>query len=229
MAYVIFDYGKVISHPPAAGEVTRMARAAGSDPAAFDAAYWAHRPGYDLGDLDAASYWHKVGGALGRSFSAAGVADLARRDVASWLHLNAGTLELAADVAAAGHRLCLLSNAPAELAAEVTRLPFAGTFTCCAFSCHLRLAKPDPAIFRSVLARLGARPAEAVLVDDLPENVASAAAVGLRAVQFSSPEQARAALACLGIIPRAPERGRRATGPGARRPAMPGAPGAAGP
>jgi putative hydrolase of the HAD superfamily len=201
MAYVIFDYGSVLCHPPTPAEVARLARAAGAETNEFRAAYWAGRPGYDRADVDAASYWQTVGAALGRSFSPATIAELTRLDIASWLNLNPATLELAADVAAAGHELGLLSNAPVELAEEVLRLPFAAGFAYCAFSCHLRLAKPDPAVFAEVLARLGARPADTVFVDDLPENVASAAALGMRTVRFTSPGQARAALARQEIIP----------------------------
>lgn len=48
-------------------------------------------------------------------------------------------------------------------------------------SCRLGLAKPDPAFYRAILSAEGCRPQEAVFVDDLPENVAGARQVGLRA------------------------------------------------
>jgi putative hydrolase of the HAD superfamily len=46
---------------------------------------------------------------------------------------------------------------------------------------------------------LGARPAEVVFIDDRPENVAGAAALGIRGVHFTSATQARAALAGLDV------------------------------
>jgi putative hydrolase of the HAD superfamily len=199
MVYVLFDYGGVLCHPQPAADVGLLAHAAGCPAGAFRDAYWAHRLSYDQGELDGASYWQKVGAGLGRSFSGAEIARLIQLDIASWLHLDAGTVALAGDVAAAGHRLGLLSNAPAEVAEAVARLPFIRAFGHCAFSCYLGLVKPDPAIFRAVLARLGAAPAETVFLDDRAENVASAAALGMRAIRFTGPEQARQALTQHGL------------------------------
>jgi epoxide hydrolase-like predicted phosphatase len=52
--------------------------------------------------------------------------------------------------------------------------------------------KPDPRIYRIALERLGVRPAEAVFVDDVPENVQGARALGVRGVQFRDTAQALA-------------------------------------
>jgi len=57
-------------------------------------------------------------------------------------------------------------------------------------SAELGLAKPDPKIYRLALDRLDVLPPRAVFVDDFSENVKAAAALGLRAIQFLSSEQA---------------------------------------
>ena len=141
---------------------------------------------------------------MGRSYSAAEIAELTRLDVTSWRHLKPGTVTLIEDLAAAGHRLALLSNAPAEVADFVTALPVAAYFEHCTFSCYLPAAKPEPDCYRAVLAILGASPAEVVFLDDRPENVTGAEALGIRSVQFTGPDQARAALARYGVttVPR---------------------------
>jgi putative hydrolase of the HAD superfamily len=51
------------------------------------------------------------------------------------------------------------------------------------------IAKPDPRIFRIAAERLGVQPQEAVFVDDRPENVHGARAVGMRGIQFETREQ----------------------------------------
>jgi putative hydrolase of the HAD superfamily len=51
------------------------------------------------------------------------------------------------------------------------------------------IAKPDPRIFRIAAERLGVRPQEAVFVDDRPDNVQGARAVGMRGIQFETREQ----------------------------------------
>jgi putative hydrolase of the HAD superfamily len=43
------------------------------------------------------------------------------------------------------------------------------------------LAKPDPRLYHLAVERLGVRPEETVFVDDIPENVASARQLGMRA------------------------------------------------
>ena len=51
------------------------------------------------------------------------------------------------------------------------------------------IAKPDPRVFRIAAERLGVRPQEAVFVDDRPDNVQGARAVGMRGIQFETREQ----------------------------------------
>ena len=200
MSWVLFDYGGVICTPQPDSDVARLASAAGAPVPAFRDAYWAHRLDYDHAELDGTTYWQKVAAGIGCSFTTAQVAELIRLDIASWLHLRAGTVTLIEDVAAAGYRLALLSNAPAEVAEVVAGLPVAAHFEHCAFSYSLRSVKPEPECYRAVLAMLGAGPADVVFLDDRPENVAAAQALGIRSVQFTDPGQARAALAAHGII-----------------------------
>jgi 2-haloacid dehalogenase len=59
--------------------------------------------------------------------------------------------------------------------------------------------KPDPEIFRRLLARFELQAPHTVFIDDAPRNVAAAAALGLVAVRFESPEQLRHDLVDLGL------------------------------
>ena len=80
-------------------------------------------------------------------------------------------MELIAGLAAAGQRLAVLSNAPADVAEAVQALPLAGYFEHLVFSCALKSAKPEPECFRATLARLDAGPGEVIFLDDRPDNV----------------------------------------------------------
>jgi epoxide hydrolase-like predicted phosphatase len=62
------------------------------------------------------------------------------------------------------------------------------------YSHELGLLKPDPAIYRVACERLGVRPQEALLLDDLQANVDGARAVGMRAITFTSNAQAISAM-----------------------------------
>ena len=194
MTWVMFDYGGVVSHPPTQQDLALLAGVAGGGVPAFSDVYWEWRRAYDLAELDVTGYWRQVGRSLGRSYREAEVAELARLDCASWLRLQAGTVMLIEDLAAAGRPLALLSNAPDQLADAIRALPIAAHFGQLIFSCQLKLAKPDPRCYSDALARLGASADEVIFIDDRTENVAAAAALGLRSVHFTSPEGMRAAV-----------------------------------
>lgn len=180
-----------------------MAATARSTVARFWDAYWAHRHDYDVADLTADRYWQIVAGQLGGSWDGCTTARLVRLDIASWSHVRPATVQLIEDVAAAGHRLALLSNAPREFAHHLLGLPVARHFEHLIFSCDLRAAKPDPRCFRFALARLAAKPASVIFIDDRLDNVAAAAELGIHAIHFSSPAAARAALQQAGAITQA--------------------------
>ncbi len=56
-------------------------------------------------------------------------------------------------------------------------------------SAEVGMAKPDAPIYRLALDRLGIAPQEAVFIDDAPENVEGAIAVGLHGLRFESTDQ----------------------------------------
>ena len=62
------------------------------------------------------------------------------------------------------------------------------------------MRKPQPDIYRHALKLSGTRPQESLLIDDLPENVAGAAKVGMRVLLHTDAATLRAALADLGLI-----------------------------
>jgi putative hydrolase of the HAD superfamily len=194
VTWVLFDYGGVVSHPPADEDLALLAGVADVPVPALMDVYWAWRRSYDLAELDAPGYWREVGRVLGRDYGEAEITELIRLDQAAWLRLQPGTVALIEDLAAAGQPLAMLSNAPDELAEAIIELPVAAHFGQLIFSCQLKYAKPDPECYARTLARLGASADEVIFIDDRGENVAAAAALGLHAVHFSSAAQVRAAV-----------------------------------
>jgi putative hydrolase of the HAD superfamily len=194
VTWVMFDYGGVLSQPPAEEDLALLARAAGASVPALMDGYWQWRRAYDLAELDTAEYWRQVGRGLGRRYTGAETAELSRLDSSMWLRLQAGTVALVQDLAAAGLPLALLSNAPGDVAEAVSGLPVAAHFEHLIFSYELKTGKPEPTCYGAALARLRARPEEVVFIDDRPENVEAAATMGLRAVQFTTPAAAREAV-----------------------------------
>jgi len=67
-------------------------------------------------------------------------------------------------------------------------------------SCYLGLRKPEPAMYRRALDILGG-PAERILfIDDREENVAGAAAAGMKTVRFEGADAWRLELVSLGVL-----------------------------
>ena len=86
-------------------------------------------------------------------------------------------------VRAAGLRCGLVTNNVAEFGdGWRSLLPVDELFDEVIDSSAVGMRKPDPAIYRLALARVDARPAEAVFVDDMPGNVAAARALGITSV-----------------------------------------------
>lgn len=101
---------------------------------------------------------------------------------------------------AARYRLLLLSNTNAihwQMIRENYRM--VGYFHDCVLSFEERAMKPDPAIYRALLARAGCRPEECFFTDDLALNVEGARREGIDAVQFESPAQLQREMASRGI------------------------------
>lgn len=96
----------------------------------------------------------------------------------------------------------ILSNAwPGARAFHQPRLN-SEAFDVLVFSSEEGIAKPAPEIYQRALTRLGVAAPEAVFVDDVPENVAAARALGMAGVHFRqdmSAAEVRAALEALDV------------------------------
>ena len=101
-----------------------------------------------------------------------------------------------------GLKLAILSNMPAEMRVPINERHAAwlADFPIRLFSCDVGCAKPDSAIFRMLLERLGV-PADRVLfLDDSLRNVEGARRAGLRAIHFTTYDALRAEpLSALGL------------------------------
>jgi FMN phosphatase YigB (HAD superfamily) len=77
------------------------------------------------------------------------------------------------------------------------RFPSLNFFTDVACSCYIGAAKPDPTYYTRALAKFGVDAASSLFVDDRPENIEAARALGFRGVLYESPEQAIAEMRAL--------------------------------
>lgn len=98
------------------------------------------------------------------------------------------------------YRLLLLSNTNAIHWQMIrANYPMLQYFHDCVLSFEERAMKPDPAIYRTLVARAGCRPEECFFTDDIALNVEGARLMGIDAVQFESPAQLQREMASRGI------------------------------
>ncbi len=112
-----------------------------------------------------------------------------------------GTVEILETLHAKGTPLYGLTNWSAETFPRTRpRFAFFERFRDIVVSGEIKLAKPDPAIYRHLLARIGAPAQTCVFIDDSAKNVAAAQALGMRALRFESPARLAADLRDLGLL-----------------------------
>jgi putative hydrolase of the HAD superfamily len=106
----------------------------------------------------------------------------------STLHVDERMLGAVAELHDRGIRTCLLSNSwGTGIYARATRVM--GVFDANVISGEVGLRKPDPAIYRLALERIGLAAEQCVFLDDLPFNLPPAEELGMAAVHHVGPEQ----------------------------------------
>jgi len=181
---VIFDYGMVLSAPADPAAHAELVEIFGAPAETFEAQYWAHRHAYDAGAYEGRAYWRTCAEGAGVSLSEDQIAKLIETDIRMWTNLDQQMVDWAIEVGRAGFRTGILSNIGEELVPALLRFPWVKHFTAKIWSCRLRLAKPDPAIYRHALSKLDVPAEEVLFIDDRQENVLAARAVGMQAVIY---------------------------------------------
>lgn len=196
---VVFDMDDVLCRYDLRGRQAALAKLAGSTAEDVHAAIWASgfEDSADAGAMDADAYLAGFAARLGYPLSRAEW--LAARAAA--MHADAPMLSLAAALKPRVRIAVLTNNGPLlepliDQAFPALR-PLFGADIC--FSWSFGTAKPDPAVFTALCARLGTAPAATFFIDDKPENAAGAEAAGLIGHTFTGIEELRAALARHGL------------------------------
>jgi putative hydrolase of the HAD superfamily len=181
---VIFDFGGVLCFHPDQGRIERAAAACGLPTDRFLRGLWQARREYDAGRLEPAQYWR---GVMGPAFQESRLSQLVRHEIELWNRYDARVFHWIGQLRAAGFRTAILSNLPRVLGEELRATPgFLDPFDHVTFSYELGRIKPEAEIYRDATGGLGIEPAQALFLDDRPENVEGAHAAGLQAVLYST-------------------------------------------
>jgi 2-haloacid dehalogenase len=124
-----------------------------------------------------------------------------------WEEMLGGTIEENVAVLEQLHgqknvRLYAITNWSAEtFPVAQQRFPFLSYFEDIVVSGSLKLVKPDPRIYQTLLDRQPIVPEQAIFIDDVQENVAGAEALGIHGIHLTPETDLRKELEALGVLP----------------------------
>jgi len=186
---VIFDFGGVLAFPPSDQQFSKAAALCGMTTPDFIAAFWQKRHEYDRG-MDPQGYWRDFAQSNGLEFDDAMVDAMIAFEIEFWSHYDDRVFAWITELRRAGLRTSILSNLPITIGENLRATPgFLDHFDQVTFSYQLGVIKPEPGIYRFALEGLGVAVGEALFLDDRPDNVEGARAIGLHAEIFTTWEE----------------------------------------
>jgi putative hydrolase of the HAD superfamily len=158
----------------------------------FESHYWANRHAYDEGKLTGLAFWRKFIEEAALDMPAGAAEELNLWDARMWTTQNPAMLAWQLKLKQRGLLTAILSNMGDNVLENMKReFDWLPRFDVLVWSYQLRMAKPDPAIYRHVLKDLGTRPEETLFLDDRLVNVEAAQALDMVAIQFSTVDRLR--------------------------------------
>lgn len=184
---VVFDYGMVLTGLPDPEAHAALVRITGLPLDRFEPLYWADRHAYDEGTLNGVAFWQKLLRDAGLPADQHKVEELNAWDARMWGTQNHAMVAWQKQLKESGFLTGILSNMGDSVLAHIEREhQWLNRFDVLIWSFQLRMAKPDPAIYRYLLNQLGTRPEETLFLDDKLVNVEAARALGMKSLVFST-------------------------------------------
>jgi putative hydrolase of the HAD superfamily len=197
---VIFDYGMVLTGLPNQAAHDEMLRITGLPFEQFENLYWADRHAYDEGKLTGIAFWQKFLRDSKLDLGPNAVDELNRWDANMWTTQNPAMLAWQLQLKQHGLRTAILSNMGDSVLESIEReFDWLPRFDVLIWSYQLGMAKPEAAIYRHTLEKLGTLPGETLFIDDKAANIDAARALGMMAIQFSTIEHLRQDLIAAGL------------------------------
>jgi putative hydrolase of the HAD superfamily len=182
---VIFDFGRVISAQKPATLFRTYEHDLGIPAGTINELMFDNQAWKDalIGRKTLDSYWESIGPELGLKTKKE--IDSFRRRYYSDEAINRGVLELIQRLQT-HFKLGVLSNFPPGLTDWLSEWEILDFFDVVCCSGDEQVAKPDPAAFELILAKLYVGPEEAIFIDDNHENVKAACEMGLSGILFAT-------------------------------------------
>src|SRR5580693_6455444 len=158
----------------------------------LDQFYWKDRNAYDEGKLTGIAFWRQIARDEGLNLDEQAIEELNLWDARMWTRGDPTMLAWQLAIKQRGLLTAIVSNMGDSVHEHMVReLRWLSRFDVLVWSYQLGIAKPDPAIYRCALDKLGTQPALTLFIDDKAENVDAAVALGMKGIVFSDVEKLR--------------------------------------
>lgn len=195
MRAVVFDFGMVLTGQPDVAAHDAMVRLTGLPAEEFEELYWADRHAYDEGKLNGVTFWQKFARDSGLRLTDAQIGELNALDARMWTTQDPAMVAWQQKLKQHGMRTAILSNMGDTVMASIAReFAWIGNFDVLVWSYQLGIAKPDPAIYRHTLEKLGVTADEALFIDDKQANIDAAVELGMQGMLFTTVDKLRSDL-----------------------------------
>lgn len=198
---VVFDFGMVLTGMPDMEAHDAMVRITDLSNERFEKLYWTDRHAYDEGKLNGITFWQKFArdGGL-HHLTQKTIEELNALDARYWTTQNPAMVAWQQKLKAAGIKTAILSNMGDDVLASIEReFDWIHEFDVLIWSYQLGMAKPDPAIYREVLEKLGVPAQETLFIDDKPENIEAARKLGMMGLVFTNVDKLQEDLSAAGF------------------------------
>ncbi len=179
---IIFDFGNVIGRFDA-HHILGQFCSSDEDSRILSEAIFPDWPALDRGTLD---YDGNIENVVSRV--PARLENTVRAFFREWpgcVNLLAQTEAFIHELEQTGAHLYLLSNAPTRFAEWFTGCDILKNFSGLVFSAPIKMAKPEPGIYRYLFDTFGIAPEDCFFIDDLEENIAAGQALGMDGILFT--------------------------------------------
>jgi len=183
---VFFDFGGVLAEEGFRDGLLSIARHHGLDPQEFlkTAVDLTFNQGFVTGKLDVKMYWQMLREKTGIHAPD----DALSHEVLSRFTVRPWMLDLVKKLKQASIRVAILSDQTKWLDEFAKKHGFFQLFERIFNSYYLGMCKRDLALFDYVVAEMGVKPEEALLIDDNQENIERAKQRGLQGILFQTRE-----------------------------------------
>ena len=193
---LVLDFGNVISEPQDISCYERMSALSGLPADFFRNAFWKYREPFDRGTIRGQEMYKQVLEDAGLRLQDEKLNDLIEQllaeDLGSWFHVSDDVTNWALKLQKEGYILGILSNMPYDFLERFgDRVQLFQKADVAIFSCQIHLVKPEPEIYKVLFDRTGCVPEEIVFFDDIAQNVAAAAKIGIHAFVWSGLDDAK--------------------------------------